>query len=430
MVKHIKKGYAKDGKLSKKEKGIAYATAWKAHNKGQVEEFIDPSLLQAAVPGLMGAGMGAVAGASALKHMFKKGDQQKHQAEKAFKKSQVGEGTEFKDTIANSKAELKKAKPAMVKESRVMEETDYFYEKVGKALAEKNPHLDTAGSSEFYDAVRKEMVAQGIPPNRARNILMMDEDFIQDVATSYGHYCKDVVEASGCTMSEAPMEQELDEIARLAGLTKKQEIDENPALAAALPAIGLVKMAKDDGFGLEEVTAPPRAVPSNKKSTFDPSTLKAPGAKPLRPMADTSRLNAPANSVSEEEIDEGNEFTKARLDAIAAGKDTFTVGGKTYKVAGDTSQEKAMGESSSLNDIRRLSGLAEEEELAEERDIEWDNTPEEDVAPISASIPSGTDLHKSKKQDPKTANKAANPLKIKEDALWKSYENMINDIKE
>lgn len=33
MVKHIKKGYSKDGELTKKEKGIAYATAWKAKNK-------------------------------------------------------------------------------------------------------------------------------------------------------------------------------------------------------------------------------------------------------------------------------------------------------------------------------------------------------------------------------------------------------------
>lgn len=37
MVKHIKKGYANDGKLSKKEKGIAYATAWKQHNKEKNE---------------------------------------------------------------------------------------------------------------------------------------------------------------------------------------------------------------------------------------------------------------------------------------------------------------------------------------------------------------------------------------------------------
>lgn len=39
MVKHIKKAYAKDGKLTDKEKGIAYATAWKAKNEEtEIEE--------------------------------------------------------------------------------------------------------------------------------------------------------------------------------------------------------------------------------------------------------------------------------------------------------------------------------------------------------------------------------------------------------
>ena len=33
MVKHIKKSYKKDGKLSDDEKSIAYATAWKNYNK-------------------------------------------------------------------------------------------------------------------------------------------------------------------------------------------------------------------------------------------------------------------------------------------------------------------------------------------------------------------------------------------------------------
>ena len=37
MVKHIKAGYSKDGKLTDKEKSIAYATAWKSHNKGKTE---------------------------------------------------------------------------------------------------------------------------------------------------------------------------------------------------------------------------------------------------------------------------------------------------------------------------------------------------------------------------------------------------------
>ena len=38
MVKHIKKAYSKDGKLTPKEKSIAYATTWKAKKAGQVEE--------------------------------------------------------------------------------------------------------------------------------------------------------------------------------------------------------------------------------------------------------------------------------------------------------------------------------------------------------------------------------------------------------
>jgi hypothetical protein len=38
MVRHIKQGYARDGKLTPKEKSIAFATAWKAHNAGRVEE--------------------------------------------------------------------------------------------------------------------------------------------------------------------------------------------------------------------------------------------------------------------------------------------------------------------------------------------------------------------------------------------------------
>jgi hypothetical protein len=37
MVKHIKKAYAQDGKLTDKEKSIAYATAWKQHNKDKNE---------------------------------------------------------------------------------------------------------------------------------------------------------------------------------------------------------------------------------------------------------------------------------------------------------------------------------------------------------------------------------------------------------
>ena len=40
QVKHVKAGYAKDGKLTNKEKSIAYATAWKQHNKSKVSESV------------------------------------------------------------------------------------------------------------------------------------------------------------------------------------------------------------------------------------------------------------------------------------------------------------------------------------------------------------------------------------------------------
>ena len=46
MVKHIKKGYAKDGKLTPKEKSIAYATAWKAKNKNESIEGEDMTTLR------------------------------------------------------------------------------------------------------------------------------------------------------------------------------------------------------------------------------------------------------------------------------------------------------------------------------------------------------------------------------------------------
>ena len=47
MVKHIKKNYKKDGKLTDDEKSIAYATAWKNYNKKESFE-IDKTAHKAA----------------------------------------------------------------------------------------------------------------------------------------------------------------------------------------------------------------------------------------------------------------------------------------------------------------------------------------------------------------------------------------------
>jgi hypothetical protein len=63
---------------------------------------------------------------------------------------------------------------------------------------------------------------------------------------------------------------------------------------------------------------------------------------------------------------------------------------------------------------------------------DWDNQPEEQYAPISASIPSGTDLHKSKDMVPHNYRGGDNPLAMKEsaeDRLWRQYERMKTAVK-
>jgi LysM repeat protein len=54
--------------------------------------------------------------------------------------------------------------------------------------------------------------------------------------------------------------------------------------------------------------------------------------------------NAAKKHMDEGDVEEGNDFTGARLAAIRAGKPTFKVDGKTYKVTGDTSDEQRMDE--------------------------------------------------------------------------------------
>ena len=186
-------------------------------------------------------------------------------------------------------------------------------------------------------------------------------------------------------------------------------------------------------------------------------------------------------SIEEEAVDEGNEFTKARLDAIKAGKDSFEVDGKTYTVSGDTDKAQMNEEVNiqlSLDDdeqalelMKKLSGLAnvdmpydpdpvakkdmspvgshnpcgcvdagpdcgcdESDELEEERDIELANTPNEKVAPVTAVTKDFSGgLNGPKKMYPKVANPHENPIggmnEAKAEELWSAYESMVKEVK-
>ena len=516
MVKHIKKGYAADGELTKREKGIAYATAWKAKKAGQLNEstFHDIPNKEGIV--IMGAGgdpsewidgifnmwkeEGIAGGNSAadafdgqlvltttggrtdLVLPFKDGadlnigkmamwrlrfgdcswisDYKDNYAEQhGFERpgqdddDRLEEGVEFKDTIKNSAAKMTKAKPAKLKEARVMEDTDYFYEQVGKALAEKSPTLDTAGS-EFADAVRKEMVAQGIAPNRARNILTMDEDFLGDVATSYAHYCQEIAECSA-PVNTFNSAQELDEIAALAGLprTAPSEITET---------FGVMVNGKEVNTGSIEV----EGVNSWDRPDFADAYITYAEFSDGTPLDDDELIelenehgdlvNQAAHDSLEgagdfmEEKTVGNEFTQAMDLAMEADEKEFEVAGEKYTVKEDINiSVNANGEEDAVNLIRKLAGMpviavaaqqVEAEpvidmtgdvEIDEERDIEYANTPDEQTAPVSAAIPSGTDLHRAKKSYSDKPYRGDNPMaESKEAALWKQYESLIGDVKE
>jgi hypothetical protein len=76
-----------------------------------------------------------------------------------------------------------------VNESRIHENSEYTYEKVAKILARENPGLATdRNSKEFYSAVYHELIAIGMTPKAARNLISYDEDFMSDVASAYDHY--------------------------------------------------------------------------------------------------------------------------------------------------------------------------------------------------------------------------------------------------
>jgi len=344
MVKHIKKGYAKDGKLSKKEKGIAYATAWKAHKAGKLQESV------------------------------------------------------------------------------MIQESDYTYERIAKALADKNPALNTAGD-EFRKAVYDELLSQHMKTTVARN-LMLDPDFLGDVATSYSHYCKEIAECGSPMNSfveETPVmdaQQELDEIARLAGLPVKETEVYNEVNVEESP--DTMDEALDDEAKLERYH-------ELIKRGMDPDD------------AEVEVFNDEGDEdLDEDTMGEGNEFSGALAKARAAGAKEFEVDGKKYTVKEDVNINiSANGEEDAMNLIRKLAGMPkvealasdEGEEVDEARDVEYTNTPREETAGVDAAIPAGADLNRAKKQY-KKEYPGDNPMAVKEEALWKAYESLISEIKD
>jgi hypothetical protein len=362
----------------------------------------------------------------------------------------------------------------MVKEGRNPESSEYTYETIGRILCDEQPGLD-ANSEAFVKAVYDELIEMKLTPKAARWLVHYDEDFISDCATSYSHFCdskeKEAMECGApinSFVSEEPLldaEHELNEIAKLAGLEPTMEdkcsscgcadcecnesscmVDEDAINEAATRkdfrmVADLLKsipdMAKRTELALYHADIFKEQNPRFKKEMF----LAAAGV-------DTTPIKDSEDEVlvSEEEVGEGNEFSGALAKARAEGKKEFEVDGKKYTVKEDINiNVSANGEEDVVNLIRKLSGMpvvaiqaqpavAEEivaEEGPKERDVEYTNSPREEVAGTDAAIPAGADLNRAKKQY-KKEYPGDNPMAVaeaKEEQLWKAYETMINDLK-
>jgi hypothetical protein len=343
-----------------------------------------------------------------------------------------------------------------------------------------------------------------LTPKAARWLVHYDEDFLSDCATSYGHFCtskqKEMAECGApmnAFVSEEPMldaVQELDEIARLAGLAPKMEakcsscgcadckcnesscmIDEASINEAAtrkdFRMVADLLKAIPDIAKRTELAMYHADIFKQQNSRFKKEMFLAAAGVDTTPIKDesietegnafTGKLAATekggefeldgkkfkdTSNLEEEEMGEGNEFSGALAAAKASGAKEFEVDGKKYTVKEDINLNvTANGEEDVVNLIRKLSGMpvvvaqaqpamAEEvvaEEGPKERDVEYTNSPREEVAGTDAAIPSGNDLNRAKRQF-KKEYPGDNPMAVaeaKEEQLWKSYESMINDIK-
>ena len=151
---------------------------------------------------------------------------------------------------------------------------------------------------------------------------------------------------------------------RLADLAIKQDLHESKVAESEKWIQKAVNPAHKGGLHKALHVAQDKTIPKAKieKATHSKNPK-------LRHMAQFAK-----NVAMEDEMEEGNDFTGERLKAIKAGKSHFTVGGKTYKVTGDTTDEKMMEKKEP-----KSKGTAFDPEVAKGMFADKDEHPRHDV---------------------------------------------------
>ena len=408
-----------------------------------------------------------------------------------------------KGTVVKGKANIDTVDEAAKKvtESRDPASSEYTDELVAKRLAAEKPGMNT-NSDEFFNAVYDELIQIGLTPRAARYKLNVDEDFMADTAAGYDHFCKSVDEAVRpedvpafqrkeqgkdfpVTMGQVKdtsdkishrdtlaqntgrtASQDLDELAKLAGLTmesKKADKDYDKD--------GEVESGKDEYLGSRIAAAkkagklaegemcsecdcdPCECDEELEEATkFDPEQfgsdgagngggagggdIKKEGAKPdFLDVDKDGDKKEPFKKAAKEKVEECD---MSPLSGMASAMDRDNLSINTSYNSKDGKQSitiTADGEQAAqLAQLLKLSGMAHgdthpqaqhvqvamvapEQEVDEERDIDQVEAPHEQYATVDSITQQGNDLNRPKQQDPATANKAANPLTVKESEI-------------
>jgi len=417
MVKHIKKAYSKDGKLTPKEKSIAYATAWKAHNKGQVEEAV-----------------------------------------------------KFGDTVKNSTGKMTKVKVAEGKEA--IRQHPIYTDK--DAWNHYKKELDEQEMMDGVRDVQQELdeIAKlaGVPiacpkcssaPCKCEESVMDEKADLPsvNVNTPLSHELSD---AHCVVCNESPCSCVHEET-----IMDETMIEEAATRKDFRKVAELIKNIEDKAKRLELATHHADIFKQQNPRFSHEKFYKAAGVDEC-----DWNMNPSMTPVEEAEMEEGNEFSGALAKARAAGAKEFEVDGKKYTVKEDINMNvSAVGEEDVVNLIRKLSGMEAIktvtdkisavtdqacpvcgsadcgcEELDEQhanhnvvnrmkRPIENLNTPREDYAAADITTMTGTGLDKKKTEIEFAPPIGDNPLQAKkkhgeigEGALWKQYEDMLNEI--
>jgi len=455
MVKHIKKGYAKDGKVTPKEKGIAYATAWKAKKAGKLEESRNAESSEYTYETIGRILCDEQSGLDANSEAFVKAVYDELIEMKLTPKAArwlVHYDEDFLSDCATSyghfcaskekeMAECGSPMNSFVSEEPLLDaqqELDEIARLAGLTRENYNPMVPGDSASPLTYAGCPKCNADPCcceDENAMDEGMGCSEDELNEAATR-----KDFRMVADLLKSIPDMAKRTELAMYHADIFKQQNSRFKKEMFLAAAGIDTTPI-KDESIETEGNAFTGKLAATEKGGEFELDGKK---------FKDTSDLE-------EEMSTEGNEFSGALAKAKASGEKEFEVDGKKYTVKEDINVNvSANGEEDVVNLIRKLSGMpmiaiqaqpAEqscgicgsspcgceslEEDGPTERDVEYTNSPREEVAGTDAAIPAGADLNRAKRQY-KKEYPGDNPMAVaeaKEESLWKAYEEMINDVK-